>query len=182
MLYYLTELEGLFSPLRLFQYISFRTLGAAATAFIISLMMAPGMIRRLRAINFGERVEDDRVEGLAKKQKVGTPTMGGLMIILSATAATLLWAIPTNMYILLTLGTFCLMGTIGFVDDYLKIKRKNGLSVKMKFFAQIIWAAVVFAVLWSIPDMQARARDLMVPFFKNPILDMGLIGGFIAFP
>ncbi len=179
MLYYLTELEGLFSPLRLFQYISFRTLGAAATAFIISLMMAPGMIRRLRAINFGERVEDDRVEGLAKKQKVGTPTMGGLMIILSATAATLLWAIPTNMYILLTLGTFCLMGTIGFADDYLKIKRKNGLSVKMKFFAQIIWAAVVFAVLWSIPDMQARARDLMVPFFKNPILDMGLIGGFI---
>ncbi len=179
MLYYLTELESLFSPLRLFQYISFRTLGAAATAFIIALLMAPGLIRRLRAINFNERVEDGRVAKLAKGHKVGTPTMGGLMIIISAAIATLLWAIPTNMYILLTLGTFCLMGVIGFADDYLKIKRKNGLSVKMKFAAQVGWAAIVFAVLWAIPDMQERARDLMVPFFKNPILDMGLIGGFI---
>ncbi|MCK4564448.1 MAG: phospho-N-acetylmuramoyl-pentapeptide-transferase [Verrucomicrobia bacterium] len=179
MLYYLTELESLFSPLRLFQYISFRTLGAAATAFIIALLMAPGLIRRLRAINFDERVEDGRVAKLAKGHKVGTPTMGGLMIIISAAVATLLWAIPTNMYILLTLGTFCLMGVIGFADDYLKIKRKNGLSVKMKFAAQVGWAAIVFSVLWAIPDMQERARDLMVPFFKNPILDMGLIGGFI---
>ena len=179
MLYYLTHLEGLFSPLRLFQYISFRTLGAAATAFILSLLMAPWLIRKLRAINFGEQAEDDRVEGLAKKQKVGTPSMGGLMIIVSAAVATLLWAMLANIYVWLTLGTFCLMGAIGFADDYLKIKRKSGLSAKMKFSAQLVWAAIVFAVLWSNPDMQERARDLMVPFFKNPILDMGLIGGFI---
>jgi phospho-N-acetylmuramoyl-pentapeptide-transferase len=178
MLYYLTQLEGLFSPLRLFQYISFRTLGAAATAFIISLVMAPGLIRRLRSINFGEQVEDARVEGLAKRQKVGTPTMGGVLIIVSSAIATLLWAIPTNMYIVLTLSTFCLMGLIGFVDDYLKIKRKNGLSVKMKFAAQLVWAGIAFAVLWSIPDMQERVRDLMIPFFKHPILDLGLIGAF----
>jgi len=179
MLYYLTELEGLFSPLRLFQYISFRTLGAAATAFIIALVMAPWLIRKLRALKIREMVEDGRVSELRKEQKVGTPTMGGLMIIASAGVATLLWAITANLYVWLTLGTFFLMGAIGFVDDYLKIKRKNGLSVKMKFSAQLAWAAVVFAVLWSIPDMQERARDLMVPFFKNPILDMGLIGGFI---
>ena len=179
MLYYLSLLESHISELRLFKYISFRTLGAAATAFIISLVLAPGLIRRLRIINFGEQKEDARVAGLDRRQKIGTPTMGGLLIILSAAGSTLLWAIPTNMYVLLTLGTFCLMGLIGFADDYLKIKRRNGLSVKMKFTAQFAWAAVVFAVLWSIPDMQARARDLMVPFFKNPILDMGLIGGFI---
>jgi len=179
MLYYLTQLEGLFSPLRLFQYISFRTLGAAATAFIISLIMAPGLIRRLRSINFGEQVEDARVVGLAKRQKVGTPTMGGLLIIVSSAIATLLWAIPTNMYIVLTLSTFCLMGLIGFADDYLKIKRKNGLSVKMKFAAQLVWAGIAFSVLWSIPDMQERVRDLMVPFFKHPILDLGLIGAFV---
>jgi len=179
MLYYLTQLEGLFSPLRLFQYISFRTLGAAATAFIVSLMIAPWLIRKLRAINFGEQAEDDRVGGLSKGQKVGTPSMGGLMIIASAGMATLLWAIPTNVYVWLTLGTFFLMGAIGFADDYLKIKRKSGLSAKMKFFTQLVWAAIVFAVLWSNPEMQTRARDLMVPFFKNPILDMGLIGGFI---
>lgn len=179
MLFYLHELYTVFSPLRMFQYISFRTLGAAATAFIIALLMAPGLIRRLRAINFGELTEDGRVGKLEKGHKVGTPTMGGLMIIIAAAVATLVWAKPTNMYVLLTLGTFCLMGVVGFADDYLKIKRKNGLSVKMKFAAQLIWAAVVFAVLWNIPDMQERVRDLMVPFFKNPILDMGLIGGFI---
>jgi phospho-N-acetylmuramoyl-pentapeptide-transferase len=104
--------------------------------------------------------------------------MGGLMIIASAGIAPLLWAIPTNTYVLLTLGTFVLMGAIGFVDDYLKVKRNDGLSAKVKFAAQLAWAAVVFAVLWSSPDMQARARDLMLPFVKNPVLDMGLLGGF----
>jgi len=179
MLYYLSLLESHLSELRLFRYITFRTLGAAATAFIISLVLAPGLIKRLRIINFGEQKEDERLAVLDRSRKIGTPTMGGLLIILSAAGSTLLCAIPANMYVLLTLGTFCLMGLIGFADDYLKIKRKNGLSVKMKFSAQLAWAVVVFAVLWSIPDMQARARDLMVPFFKNPILDMGLIGGFI---
>ncbi len=179
MFYYITQLEGLFSPLRLFQYITVRTLGAAATAFILSLLLAPGLIRRLRIINFGERQTDERVEGLDKRKKVGTPTMGGLLIIIAAAVATLLWAIPTNLYIVLTLATFCLMGLIGFADDYLKIKRRNGLSVRMKFAAQLIWALIVFSVLWSIPDTQERVRDLMVPFFKYPILDMGLAGSFI---
>lgn len=167
------------SELRLFQYITVRTLGAASTAFVISLLLAPGLIKRLQMINFGEQVEDDRVDALDRSGKVGTPTMGGLMIIIAAAGATLLWAIPTNMYVLLTLGTFCLMGVIGFVDDYLKIKRHSGLSVKVKFVAQLVWAAIAFGVLWSIPEMQERVRDLMVPFVKHPILDMGLIGGFI---
>ncbi len=179
MLYYLSQLEGLFSPLRLFQYISFRTLGAAATAFIISLIMGPWLIRKLQKINFKEKSKDSRLGKLGKEIKVGTPTMGGLMIIAAAGTATLLWAIPDNIYVLLTLATFCLMGAIGFLDDYLKIKRKNGLSVKMKFAAQLAWAAVVFAALWSKPEMQARVRDLMLPFFKNPVLDLGLVGGFV---
>ncbi len=179
MLYYLTELADLFSPLRLFQYITFRTLGAAATAFSVSLLLAPGLIRRLRVINFGEQAEDERVGELDKSGKVGTPTMGGVMIILAATGSTLLWAIPTNLYVLLTLGTFVLMGVIGFADDFLKIKRRNGLSVKTKFAAQLVWSAAVFAVLWSIPEMQERVRDLMIPFFKHPVVDLGLIGAFI---
>ena len=105
--------------------------------------------------------------------------MGGLLIIVSTTVATLLWAIPINMYVLLTLTTFCLMGLIGFADDYLKIKRKNGLSIKMKFAAQLVWAVIAFAVLWSIPDMQERVRDLMVPFYKHPVLELGLVGAFV---
>jgi len=179
MLYYLTQLEPLFSPLRLFKYISFRTLGAAATAFLISLLLAPWLIRKLQALKIREMEEDGRISALKKGQKVGTPSMGGLLIIAATGLSTLLWAVTENLYVWLTLGTFFLMGAIGFVDDYLKIKRKSGLSVKMKFSAQLIWAVLVFAVLWSIPDMQARARDLMVPFFKYPILDLGLIGGFI---
>ena len=179
MLYYLTALEGLFSPFRLFQYITFRTLGAAATAFVISLLIAPALIRKLRKINFGEQVEDDRVAALDRSKKVGTPTMGGLLIIIAAAGSTLLWAIPTNLYVVLTVGTFVVMGIVGFADDYGKIKRRNGLSVKAKFAAQVVWAIIVFSALWSIPEMQERVRDLMLPFFKNPVLDMGLIGSFI---
>ncbi len=179
MLYYLSLLESYVSELRLFQYITFRTLGAAATAFTASLLLAPGLIRRLRIINFGEQKEDDRVADLDKSRKVGTPTMGGVLIILASAGATLLWAIPSNLYVLIALGTFVLMGAIGFADDYLKIKRKNGLSAKGKFFMQMLWTAAVFAVLWSVPETQQRVRDLMVPFFKHPILNLGLIGAFI---
>ncbi len=179
MFYYLSWLEPWLSELRLFQYITFRTLGAAATAFAISLLFAPGLIRKLRIINFGELKTDERVAALDRRKKVGTPTMGGLLIIAAATGSTLLWAIPVNPYVLLTLGAFCLMGGIGFADDYLKIKRRNGLSVKMKFAAQLVWSAVAFAVLWSIPDMRERVQDLMVPFFKNPVLDLGMAGAFV---
>ncbi len=176
MLYYLSLLEGYMSELRLFQYITFRTLGASATAFVLSLALAPWLIRRLRIVNFGELSEDRRVDGLDKRGKVGTPTMGGLLIIASATGASLLWAIPTNPHILLTLGTFCLMGAIGFSDDYFKIKRRNGLSAKAKFTAQLAWAGVIFAVLCAVPDTRERVHDFMVPFFKYPVLQLGAAG------
>ncbi len=179
MLYYLSLLEEYMSELRLFQYITFRTLGAAATAFILSLIFAPGLIKRLRIINFGEQKEDERVAALDRSKKVGTPTMGGLLIIIASAGSTLLWAIPTNTHILLTVGTFCVMGVVGFMDDYLKIKRRNGLSVKTKFAAQLIWAGIVFAVLWSIPDMRERARDFMVPFYKHPVLQLPMLAAFI---
>ncbi|HEY5653295.1 MAG TPA: phospho-N-acetylmuramoyl-pentapeptide-transferase [Pontiella sp.] len=179
MLYYLSLLDSYISELRLFQYITVRTLGAAATAFLLSLVMAPGLIRRLRMIKFSELEEDERVAMLDRSGKVGTPSMGGLMIITATASSSLLWAIPTNMYIWLTLSTFCLMGVIGFIDDYSKVKKSGGLSAKMKFSAQLVWAGIVFSVLWSIPETQERVRDLMVPFFKYPILDLGLVGGFI---
>ncbi|VGO11954.1 Phospho-N-acetylmuramoyl-pentapeptide-transferase [Pontiella desulfatans] len=179
MLYYLSLLEGSLSELRLFQYITFRTLGAASTAFVISLLLAPWLIKRLRAINFEEKKVDQRVEYLDKRDKVETPTMGGLLIIAASVGSTLLWAIPTNTYVLLTLGTFVLMGAIGFLDDYWKIKRKNGLSVKAKFMAQLVWAAIAFVVLWSVPEMRDRVTDFMVPFLKHPLFQMSMVGAFI---
>ena len=179
MLYYLSLLENHLSELRLFQHITFRTLGAASTAFILSLLLGPWLIRRLKVLNFGEQIEDERVEALDRSRKVGTPTMGGILIIVSSLLATLLWAIPDNTYVLLTLGTFVLMGIIGFVDDLLKIKRRNGLSVKMKFTAQLLWTAAVFGILWSLPEMRERLTDFMVPFFKNPLFQMAMIPAFI---
>ncbi len=179
MLYYLSLLESHLSELRLFQYITFRTLGAAATAFMVSLLVAPWLIRNLRIINFGEQKQDERVAALDRSRKVGTPTMGGLLIILSTVAASLLWAIPVNPFVLITLGTFVLMGGIGFADDYLKIKRKNGLSVKAKFATQLVWTGIVFGALYMIPDTKERLLDFMVPFFKNPVLHMSLLGAFV---
>ncbi len=179
MLYYLSLLEGSISELRLFQYITFRSLGAAATAFVLSLLLAPALIRRLKIINFGDLVEDDRVGALDKSKKVGTPTMGGLLILFSAGGATLLWAVPTNTYVLISLGTFFLMGAIGFADDYLKIKRRNGLSVKMKFAAQLIWSAIVFGVLWAVPETRDRLTDFMVPFLKTPLFQMTMVVAFV---
>lgn len=179
MLYYLSLLQNHMSELRLFQYITFRTLGAASTAFIISLLMGPWLIRRLRILNFGDCGEDKRVGALDKIKKVKTPAMGGLLIIFSSVGSTLIWAIPTNMYVLIVLGTFVLMGMIGFADDLLKIKRRNGLSVKMKFLFQLVWTIVVFSVLWGIPETRDRVTDFMIPFFKYPLFQMAMIPAFI---
>lgn len=179
MLYYLSQFESFLSELRLFQYITVRTLGAAATGFLMMLWISPGWIRRLQRINFSEQQVDERVGSVQRSQKVGTPTMGGIIIMIATVVATLLWAIPTSRYVWLTLGTLVVMGGIGFLDDYWKIKRKNGLSVRCKFLAQLFWAGVVFAVLWMDAETQQRVRDLMVPFYKYPVLDMGLLGGFV---
>ena len=179
MLYYLSQFESVLSELRLFQYITVRTLCAAATGFFIMLLISPRWIHRLRAVNFSEQKVDERVGVERKGQKLGTPTMGGIIIIIATTFSTLLWAIPTNRYVLLTLGTLIVMGAIGFLDDYWKIKRKNGLSVRGKFLAQLLWAIVVFSILWSDSETQQRVRDFMVPFYKHPLFDLGLIGGWI---
>ncbi|MBN2162673.1 MAG: phospho-N-acetylmuramoyl-pentapeptide-transferase [Pontiellaceae bacterium] len=179
MLYYLHELDRYFTPLNIFSYITFRTLCAAATAFIFSLLYAPGLIRRLRQFNIDEQKVDERVGALNKSGKVGTPTMGGFLIIISASISTMLWSELMNLQVVLTLLTFCIMGLIGFADDYLKIKRRNGLSVKAKFLAQVVWAAIIFSFLWQDDVLRQNVQELMVPFVKYPVLNMGLIGGFL---
>ena len=139
MLYYLSQFESVLSELRLFQYITVRTLCAAATGFVIMLLISRHWIHRLRAVNFSEQKVDERVGVERKGQKLGTPTMGGIIIIIATTFSTLLWAIPTNRYVLLTLGTLIVMGAIGFLDDYWKIKRKN-TNVIILFFNKCLKA------------------------------------------
>lgn len=178
MLYYLSWLTEWFSPLRIFRYITFRALGGAATAFLISLAVGPWMIEMLRRFKIGQYVRKDEAPPLyalhGKKQ--GTPTMGGLLIIASVTLATLLWARPTKGYVLLTLATMLFMGLVGFRDDYLKLVRKQskGLGARAKLAYQAIWGLLVFAVLMIWPETRELTRELMVPFLKEPVIrDMG---------
>lgn len=180
MLYWLHQFSDLFSPLRIFRYITFRTVAAAGTAFVLSLIIGPWLIEKLRAVNFGEQREDERVAGLDRAAKVGTPTMGGLMILFATAAATVLWAMPGNFYVLCALTTFCFLGLLGFIDDYLKIKRAGGLSPRVKLAAQAGWTVILLLALCSSPETCSRTQQLMVPFVKFPVIaSMGLIGTFV---
>ncbi|MGD9873397.1 MAG: phospho-N-acetylmuramoyl-pentapeptide-transferase [Kiritimatiellia bacterium] len=184
MLYYLFNLRDQFSFLRIFQYITFRALAAAGTAFIVSLVLGPWLINALRRFKIGQhvRVEDSETLHKMHGKKAGTPTMGGVLIILATVAATLLWAVPTNVYVQLTLATMCFMGCVGFWDDYLKLKKKHskGLNARGKMLLQTGWVMVVAAILLVHPETAERTRNLMVPFLKNPLINnMGLLGSLV---
>jgi len=177
MLYWLHQLSEVFSPLRMFRYITFRTVMAAGTAFVLSLIIGPWLIRKLQAVNFGEQCEDERIAALDRSAKVGTPTMGGLLILFTAVAATIFWAIPGNFYVLCTLATFVFMGVLGFTDDYLKIRKAKGLSPRVKLVGQMFWTVLLFAALYFNDATSLRTQQLMVPFFKDPVIaSMGIIG------
>jgi len=117
MLYYLTEFQEYFSPLRVFQYITFRSFAAGGTAFLISLIIGQSLIRRLVLLKMGQRVRTEEVMHLFEMhgRKVGTPTMGGIMILLSVCVATLLWADLANRFVGLALSTMPGDGRVGVV-------------------------------------------------------------------
>jgi phospho-N-acetylmuramoyl-pentapeptide-transferase len=176
MLYYL------FYPLRdwwfgfnVFKYITFRAAMASLTAFVISLVLAPMIIRWLRELNFGQNIRRDHVEALydLHKHKQGTPTMGGVLIILAIGLSTLLWADILNQYIVLTLISFLWLGFVGFVDDYIKVvkKRNLGLTAKKKLLGQVILGVIVgiyIMVFTPIPT------TISVPFIKSFAVNLGI--------
>ncbi len=180
MFYYLSLLTDWYSPLRVFRYITFRALAGAGTAFIISLLLGPWMIRKLREFKIGQQVRKDEAPPLYifHGKKAGTPTMGGLLIIAAVLVSTLLWAMPTNGFVLITLATMLFMGFVGFRDDYLKVTRKQskGLGARAKLAYQGAWALVVLVVLLAWPETRVQVRELMLPFLKDPVVrDMGLV-------
>jgi phospho-N-acetylmuramoyl-pentapeptide-transferase len=180
MLYYLHLLTDCLSPLRVFQYITFRAFAGAGTAFIIALISGPPIIRFLRYLKVSQSSRMDDVPDLYKfhARKEGTPIMGGLIIIFSVLLSTLLWAQPTSGYILISIATFCFMGAIGFVDDFRKIRNKKskGLGAKGKLILQLCWAILLVIILWNWAPTKETIRQLMVPFMKNPLVsDMGMI-------
>jgi phospho-N-acetylmuramoyl-pentapeptide-transferase len=164
-------LSEVFSPFNVFRYITFRTALAVATAVSITFLIAPLIIRKLKALNVTERI---RVSGPEMhKIKEGTPTMGGIIIIISIVLSVLLWGDLSNNYIQVMLVSLIGFGAIGFLDDYLKIiKKKGGLRARTKFGVQITIALLIGIFLYINPH-DPYTDVLSVPFFKKWLLDLG---------
>jgi phospho-N-acetylmuramoyl-pentapeptide-transferase len=152
---YLQETFGL-SGSRLFQYISFRASLTIILSLIISMLIGRRVIRWLRKMQIGESVRDLGLEG--QVQKKGTPTMGGVIIIAAIVIPTLLFARLDNIYVILLMISTIWMGSIGFLDDYIKVfkKDKEGLRSKFKILAQVVLGLVVGCVLYFHPSVKVR--------------------------
>ena len=124
--YFLYSLHSVIPPFRVFQYITFRTAAAYLTALLICLVMGPWVIRRLRQFQIGQQIREDGPS--SHKTKAGTPTMGGILILIGILTATLLWGNLTNLYVWLAMIATLLFGIVGFLDDYSKVTRKRSLG------------------------------------------------------
>jgi phospho-N-acetylmuramoyl-pentapeptide-transferase len=161
--------------LRLFAYITFRSGGAAITALALSWWLGPRMILWLKELKFGQDYIDEATAAgglVARTDKRGTPTMGGLMIVLVLDVTTLMWA-RWNTLVLLTLLTVVVLCGLGFLDDYAKITRQNskGVTEFIKLWVQGALALFIALYLWRLPTTSLLISQIMVPFHKQPILE-----------
>ncbi|MCL2214520.1 MAG: phospho-N-acetylmuramoyl-pentapeptide-transferase [Treponema sp.] len=172
MFYELIEfLYGVFTPFRVFNYLTFRSAFAALTTLLICFFFGGKIIEILQRLKVGQSVrEDGPSTHLAKS---GTPTMGGIFIILSVLTAIGLWGNWQNTAVLITVGAFIAFGAIGFVDDYLKVTRHNsdGLPSWVKLVCQFAIAISIVLIMYFTGGENTTA--LYIPFFKDPVLDMG---------
>ena len=177
MVYHLLyPLHTTISVFNVFRYITFRTIYASLTAFLICFIFGPWVIRKLTRLQVGQFIREDGPQ--THFQKAGTPTMGGTLILFSILVSTLLWTNLTNFYVWIVLLVMLGNGTIGFMDDYLMQikKRSKGLSVRGKFVLQTILALIIGILLFIRPDFNT---EVTVPFFKNISPDLGW--GYILF-
>jgi phospho-N-acetylmuramoyl-pentapeptide-transferase len=169
MLYYLFVflLRPHFSPLNVFRYITVRTAMASTSALLLSLLLGPWVIERLRALQVKQYIREEGPK--AHHKKAGTPTMGGVLIVAAIVIPTLLWADLRNPYVILATGATLAFGAIGFVDDYNKVVRKRnmGLRPRAKFSLQVLTCVAVGIVLLSLESKGAYSTQLSVPFFKR---------------
>jgi phospho-N-acetylmuramoyl-pentapeptide-transferase len=191
MLYYLSQSllewsagtmwEDMVSPLRLFGYITFRSAGAAVTALLLSWWLGKRTIGWLKRLKFGQQYADKaEAAGLAARllKKEGTPTMGGILIVLALNLTTLLWA-QWNTLVQLTLLSVVVLTGLGFYDDYSKIMQQNasGVRSRVKLWVQAALGLFIGLYLWLMPSTSKLISDIMVPFYKYPILTgAGVIG------
>ncbi len=163
-----------FQPLNVFRYITFRTGGSILFSLCLTLMIGPGMIRWLKKLQReGQPIRDDGPESHLLTKK-GTPTMGGLMFLLSASVTTLLWADLANGFVWIVLLVTIGYGLIGFGDDFLKLTRRNtkGLPGKLKLLCQAI-IGIIAAVAATKLTPEPLAFGLAVPFLKDLVVPLG---------
>ena len=160
-----------FTPFNVFIYLTFRSAFAALTTLLLCFIFGGKIIEILRRLKIGQSIREDGPQ--THLLKSGTPTMGGVFIILSVVAAMLLWGDLQSRALWITMGTFIAFGVTGFIDDYLKVTRHNsaGLPVWAKLAGQFAVAITVVLVIYFSGGENITA--LYIPFFKNPLVDMG---------
>ncbi|HXH03910.1 MAG TPA: phospho-N-acetylmuramoyl-pentapeptide-transferase [Candidatus Competibacteraceae bacterium] len=174
MLFLLAEwLTRFYSGFNVFQYLTLRAILGVLTALAIALLLGPLLIQHLRFRQIGQHVRDDGPQ--SHLSKAGTPTMGGALILVAIAIATLLWADLRNFYVWVVLAVTLAFGVIGWVDDYRKLIRKNskGLSAREKYLWQSC-AGLLAALLLYILAKSPAETQLIVPFFKNVVVDLGV--------
>jgi phospho-N-acetylmuramoyl-pentapeptide-transferase len=162
-----------FTPFNVFVYLTFRGAYAALTTLLLCFMFGPWVIEVLRKFKIGQSVREDGPESHYKKR--GTPTMGGVFIILSVLISMLLWMDLRDEKVWLTLGAFAAFGVIGFIDDYLKVTRHNsaGLPAWGKLAGQFVAALTIMLFLYF--SGEEGITSLYIPFFKNSVVDLGVL-------
>ena len=174
MLYWLLySLREEFGILNVTRYITFRTAAASLTALALSLLLGPMMIRKLREFQMGQVIRPDGPD--THRSKAGTPTMGGLLILVAALLPTLLWADLSNAYIWVAVLATAAFGAVGLADDYLKVSRRthDGLLPRYKMGLQVLIALAVGGTLMVLASYDLYNTRLIFPFFKNLIPDLG---------
>ena len=175
MLYWLTQaFQEQYHALRVFQYLTFRSILAALTALMVGLIMGPWLINKLKRMQIGQVVRDDGPQSHYNKR--GTPTMGGALTLVAIFVSCLLWGDLRQPAIVISLVTMCAFGVVGWVDDYRKVVRKNsrGLPGRWKFFWQSLIAMSILTLLYYNASLPIHTQ-LTVPFFKNWLINLGLM-------
>ncbi|PIS48091.1 MAG: phospho-N-acetylmuramoyl-pentapeptide-transferase [Elusimicrobia bacterium CG08_land_8_20_14_0_20_51_18] len=175
MLYYLHAFKDFFSPLNVFQYITFRTGGAIITSFLLVIIIGPFLIRKLKSYKIQQVQRKDGPPSHFSKD--GTTTMGGLLILVSMLLSTVLWARMDNRFIILLLASTLILAFAGWLDDYIKLVKKDprGAPSYFKFILQITVALMVVGYLAVNPPNPDYPTHIMVPYMKGLFINLGIL-------
>jgi phospho-N-acetylmuramoyl-pentapeptide-transferase len=173
----LYPLADVFGPFNLFRYLTLRSIGAFLTALVLSFLIGGGLIRWLRSKQAkGQPIREDGPASHLMTKK-GTPTMGGLLILIALSVSTLLWADLTNRYVWIVLGITVCFGAVGLWDDFLKVTKRNpkGVPGRLKFALSIVVAAIAAWLIAHVSPPSLR-YTLALPFLKDVLIPIGMVG------